>query len=391
MVCWIRTLSPSYRPYRWFVSARPSETAADTDPPGRSRGARETEPSLYNRSFAVGFASQFFLVVANTLMAHYARWVEFLGGGVSDVGWVMGVGAVLGLVLRPWMGQWINRLGARTTWAIGLALFEIGVLGNLWIHEVNLALYALRACLMMGIALVFASGLTYITQAAPPLRRTEAIGMFGAAGFVGMLAGPFLGDLILGDSGRARANFVILFAVAGTAVALAGLLLMRVRAPRLDSRSRAVRLSDFLSTARRHWPGSILLVNVAFGLCLIVPFGFLPSYIDHAQLRTSGVTPFGLFFLAYGGWGLTIRLLTRQIPDRIGRRKVLLAGMSFYTIGMFCFPLVDAANPWLLLVPGLLCRTAVPAQATHFRFPRSTHWRWSDFRRKSAVPARCCR
>ena len=86
---------------------------------------------LYDRSFALIFVCQVSFVLGNVMMAHYARWIEWLGGSVREVGWIMGAGAVAGVVLRPWMGQWINRLGARRTWALGLMIFIAGTLGNL--------------------------------------------------------------------------------------------------------------------------------------------------------------------------------------------------------------------------------------------------------------------
>ena len=61
--------------------------------------------SLYDRYFAAAIFNQACFVVANLLMAHYARWIAFLGGGVREVGWIMGVGSIAGLALRPWMGQ----------------------------------------------------------------------------------------------------------------------------------------------------------------------------------------------------------------------------------------------------------------------------------------------
>ena len=54
---------------------------------------------LYDRNFALAISSQTCFVIANTLMAHYARWIDALGGNVRQVGWIMGAGAVLGLVL----------------------------------------------------------------------------------------------------------------------------------------------------------------------------------------------------------------------------------------------------------------------------------------------------
>ena len=93
-------------------------------------------------------------------MAHYSRWIEFLGGDLSQVGMIMGVGALLGLVLRPWMAQWINRLGARVMWACGLIFFSLSALTNLFLESIDLEIFLVRSGLVMGSAIVFASGLT---------------------------------------------------------------------------------------------------------------------------------------------------------------------------------------------------------------------------------------
>jgi MFS family permease len=116
-----------------------------------------------------------------------------------------------------------------------------------------------------------------------------------------------------------------------------------------------VRLIDFMRAIRDYWPGSILWVNVAFGVCMCVPFGFLPSFVDAERLTIPGFSPIGLFFLGYAGWGLVLRVGLRRVPDRLGRRKVMLAGMSCMTLGMFAFTIVSAERSWLLVVPALIC------------------------------------
>ncbi len=180
---------------------------------------------LYDRNFALALASQTCFVIANTLMAHYARWIDFLGGSVRQVGLIMGAGAVLGVILRPWMGQWINRLGSRTMWLIGFGVFSLGSFGNLLVTDLNPTIYLLRSCLALGSAIVFASSLTYITQTAPPHRHTEAIGILGVGGFLGMLLGPALGDLML-SAERTRDNFVMLFVAAGLGCILPAFLVL---------------------------------------------------------------------------------------------------------------------------------------------------------------------
>lgn len=285
-------------------------------------------------------------------MAHYARWIEFVGGDLRQVGLVMGAGATVGLVLRPWMAQWINRLGARKMWAVGFAVFGAGSLSNLAINEVGPALYLVRSSLILGAAIVFASSLTYITQSAPETRRTEAIGIFGIGGFLGMLMGPLIGDLFLLD--RQWSNFATMFIVAALANLLPAIGLYFLRPTCSESTGSSIRLADFIATTRRYFPGLILLVDLVFGLCMAGPFVFVASFIDQAALHIPGVSTIGLFFLFYAGTGIALRLSLRQLPDRIGARKVLLGGMAAMATGMFSFALVTAPHAWLIVIPAVL-------------------------------------
>lgn len=295
-------------------------------------------------------------VLATTLTAHYARWISFLGGDVREVGWIMGSSAVASLVLRPWLGQWINLLGPRVTWALGFGIFAVGTLGNRALDDLDWRIWILRACIVLGTAFVFASSLTYVSLIAPARRRTEAIGTLGISGFLGMLSGPYLGDIILGsETTRQRGDFDALFLTAAAALALPGVLLFFLRPPPVGSRPRPVRLGEFLRTVRRHWPGTILLVNAVFGLCMAVPFGFLADYADKFRLSTPEVSGIGVFFVGYAGCGIAVRLAFRRLPDRRGRRKVLLGGLVFFGAGMLCFLAVEPAQPRWLIVPGLVC------------------------------------
>ena len=54
--------------------------SAANDPPVR----------LYGRTFVIAILSQMGFVLGNTLMAHYGRWIEHLGGDVGNVGSIMG-------------------------------------------------------------------------------------------------------------------------------------------------------------------------------------------------------------------------------------------------------------------------------------------------------------
>jgi len=323
------------------------------DPPAR----------LYDRTFVIAVLSQTGFVLGNTLMVHYARWIEYLDGGIEQVGLIMGFGAVTAVVGRPWLGQLINSLGARNTWAVGYVLFIAGAFLNLLVpdqllqHNAGLVLYLLRALMTLGAAFVFTSSLTYITNSAPAKRRTEAIGILGVGGFIGMLVGPLIGDWILGSGTvRVRGDFISFFLISGGALVIP-LLLLALLPNQPGRTTSAGGLRRFFASVRQYFPGTILIVNVAFGLCMTVPFVFLTKYVDDEHLVMENFSIIGVFFWAYAGWGMTVRVTLRRVPDQFGRRRVMLAGMLLMGIGMFFFLPLNAGQPAWIILPALLCGT----------------------------------
>ena len=310
---------------------------------------------LYGRDFFVAFICQAGFVVANTLMAHYARWITFLGGTLSDVGWIIGAGSFGGLMLRVWVGQWIDRFGAIKVWLAGSLLFAAAATGNVMLQELSLKIYFLQMSTVGGAAMIAASSLTYITQIAPAGRETEAIGILGVGGFAGMFAGPYLGDVILGSGEFTRSDFENLFYSAIGIILLSTPLLLLINRTSLPRRAEPVRGRVLRQSLRDYWPGSILLVNMSFGVALTVPLVFLARFIDDSHLQLSWMSEIGVFFLCYCVLGASIRVFFRSLPERFGRRKVLIAGVFVMACGMLSFLWVDENSAGLLAVSGLLC------------------------------------
>jgi len=301
------------------------------------------------------FVAHLSFVISNTLLTHYARWVEVLDGSVRDVGLVLGTAAIVAMLSRPFAGTYIDRLGARNTWLLGLVLFLVGLLAGIWIVQLNVWVYICRIMMLIGQGLVFTSGLTYVSQVAPRHRQTEAFAVFGSAGFVAMFLGPNLGDIILGTGPWTSANFAILFGVAGALLIVSAFCLLLVRVPPVSQSKAPAGITGFISTVRRYWPGAVLVCTLTFSMVCTIPFGFLPSYVDAVGLNGKALSGVGLFFLAYGGWGLVVRLSTRRVADQIGRRKVLISGLLLTSLGMFSFLLVNPQHAWTIFLPGLIC------------------------------------
>ncbi|MFZ9091650.1 MAG: MFS transporter [Planctomycetaceae bacterium] len=318
-------------------------------------GSQPTTPApLYDRSFCCAFLSQIGFVLANTLMAHFSRWIGFLGADLEQTGFIMGAGAVISVFSRPWIGQWIDRFGARNIWFAGYAIFAAGSLINLQLTELNWMIYLCRGLIVLGAAFVFSSSLAYISNHAPPQRRTEAIGTLGIAGFIGMVLGPFVGDLLLSGD-RSRASFDQLFLLGGGVLILPAVLLLFVTPLRNPPGQSSVNILEFARTVRKHWPGTVVLVLATFGICMNVPFVFLARFIDDSGLVLEALPEVTLFFICYSTSGITIRITARKVPDRFGRRKVLIFGTGMMGTGMLLFHAVSAQNPWTLMLPGFFC------------------------------------
>jgi len=308
----------------------------------------------FGRDFFIAFCAQFWFTIAATLWAQYSRWINFLGGDETAVGWIMGGGTALALLIRPWLAETINRLGAKRTWLSGMLLLGVTAVGNLLLDRLGVPLFLLQAASTVATAIIYAAGLTYVAEIAPAEDRTEMIGAFGVAGFAGVLIGPSLTDFVINGPTRTRVNFVWMFTGAAVVLAIAILLVSRLReAPRVRSKN-PFGVDHFVADLRRYWPGAVVWVNFLFGICMIVPFRFLSRYVDAAHLESFGL---GNFFVVYAGVGICVRLSMRDWPERWGLANTVFAAMIGYGVGLASFTMADHEHPWRLLIPAMICGT----------------------------------
>ena len=323
-----------------------------------------TPGKLYDRSFALAFICNLLFVPANTLLVHYAQWIDYLRKdepdlALIDLGYITSSGLIISFLARPWLGQMVNRFGSKNMWMVGYVFFLVGFLSNLFITDVNAFLYISRGIICLGVACVFTSSITYITVTTPADRRTEAIGVLGISGFFGFVIGPLLGDCILGTQPTAE-DFRLFFWTGSGSILTSMAILLFMPATSGNRVKGTLSLRRFLTTVKKYWPGSIIYVNAAFGLCMTVPLHLLKKFILDKELTAPvfGTVRFiTIFYIIYAGWGITIRLLVKSAPDRIGRRKVLLVGIVAMVVGYIGFCFITENRLWALIIPAFCCGT----------------------------------
>ncbi len=279
-------------------------------PPATGGGAARDRPArgplrlLWSGAFAFFFS--FYLLLPTLPL--YARQA-----GASDpaIGFIVGSFALASMVVKPWAGWASDRFGRKPVLLAGLAIF---VVASLWygVATGTLTLVLVRLVHGCGMGLFPTAASTAVTDVAPPGRRGEYLGFFGAAGNTAMAFGPIAGMAVVGYAG-----FGALFLV-GAVTASAGLLISTT-VPETLSRPRRLpfRLGATLSRAALAPAGIVLLLTITYG----VQVAFLPLFAHEQHMNPA------LFFVVFALMMATVRGRAGRLSDRLGRPPVAVTGL----------------------------------------------------------------
>jgi MFS family permease len=354
------------------VYGTPELAEAATSAPvvtGEARRVRDdAEPRLVSRPFvALAVAALAFFVAGGIVLPVASRFArgplaaDALGFGISIAAF-----SIAALLARPIVGWASDRFGRRPLLVIGSAL----TIGALLLHLVatNLAIFTLaRAGLGIGEGFFFVAALAAGSDLAPPSRRGEALSFLSLSLYMGVVVGPFVGEVALAQGGY-DAVWIVSAIIAGVALLLT--LLVPETAPgRLGARfedlpgpaggpvgdgATTKRSGARLFHPRGLLPGLFILAG-AWGMSGF--FTFLPFYADEVGLDGAGI-PLALYGLVV----ISLRVMGARLPDRIGAPRLSGAAMVVASIGLVIIGLLPTST-------GLLLGTIVYAAGIAFLFP----------------------
>ena len=312
----------------------------------------EAEAStIYTRTFWLSYLANGLAVTANALTFRFADYVAFLMGrseGTEQTsGNIVSIGVIVAVLVRLGLGQALDRYGTRLLWLFSSALFALSCGLFLLQQHVSWELYAARIIFSVGLAGMFSCSIVHVQNLVPSYRRTEVIGSLGSSGFIGMIAGPLVGDGIFRLIPAGHARFIALFGVAAvlgcTYFGLVVFLTQGEKHQRPHETPGAHRLIF------RYWPGMIVLVAMMMGIGFTVISVFLTRFATFLHLQ--GI---GTFFVGYAMAAFTFRLGTRNWGTTVaGCHRMVLIGLCGIGFGQYLFLFVSAE--WHLIVPALSC------------------------------------
>lgn len=274
---------------------------------------------LTPRFVAVGLAALAYFTGDGVLIAVLPRYVTGpLGAGTVAVGAVVGAFSVSAFFLRPLAGGMGDRWGRRPLMMAGASLFAVSVLAYP-VAPGPPTLALLRLLTGAGEALFFVGAVSAFLDLAPPERRGEAMSLASLALYVGIGAGPLLGEAALARLGFGAA-WLLAAGLAGVAAAIALRTPETRPAPVADvPRQRLVHPAGLV-------PGAVLLASI-LGMA-----GFLAFVPLHAQdLGMAGASP---VLLAFSAVVVAIRSLGAQIPDRLGAARCTRLALALSAVGL---------------------------------------------------------
>lgn len=320
----------------------PLHSASDSDvmdgPSGEGASAELPDPRAdaladraFGRHFWITYAANSCMMVAVSLLYRYADFVSYLGGKEGVLGGIVGAGMVGSLLVRLAQGKGIDTYGPRQIWLWSSALFVASCLAHLTVQSADGALiYALRILMQTALAGFYGASITYISGRAPVGRMAEVIGTLGTSGFVGMIVGSKLGDWVFGTQKVTRVQVDRMFLLAACMGCISIVLAWFATRGQLPPQRR--RRVPMFRILHRYHPGMILLVAVAMGFGLGLPATFVTAYA-----REVNIPKIAVFFGVYPFVGFVTRLAIARLPERLGIRPMILAGLANLVLGMLLF------------------------------------------------------
>jgi MFS family permease len=279
---------------------------------------RPPAPVVFSRTLLVCVGITFLVhVVTYLLNTQLPLHVLGLGGSHAQIGWLFAVSTGVAMVLRPQVGGWVDRHGARTVMLPGAGVLVATML-SLNVATSPLAIIVAMAGLGVGNALLSTAGSVVVAAESPDARRGEALSLYYVAASVGVALGP-AGGFALAEIGGVALNFAVVTALS----LLVGALILGLRAA---PASGAMTAGPVRLWSRHAVEASLALIVITTGHATV--YAFLPL---HATAQ--GLGRVAWFFPLMSGCTIACRLLLRRASDRHGRAPVLVPSLLAIAAG----------------------------------------------------------
>jgi predicted MFS family arabinose efflux permease len=270
----------------------------------QTNASQGTQPKLWTKDLVLIILVNL-CVFTNHIMSlsTFPFFIQSLGGSEAIAGICAAVFSFVAVIIRPFVGWWLDNGVRRAALVIGLLLLGLAPLGYVFVPTLSLAI-ALR--MIHGVGLSFSNSTT-ATVASDVICRprfAEGMGYFGMATALASAIAPALGlELMYGF------GFQVLYATAA-GIALLGLVLfMFIHAPKVEVPHKKLDLKTIIN--RDSLPATVTMLVFMF------TFGALENFV--ALFASENGLPSGsIYFLVMSAMLLLVRVTLGKLVDEKG-------------------------------------------------------------------------
>ena len=236
-------------------------------------------------------------------LSTFPFYIQSLGGTEAVAGICAAAFSFVAVIIRPFVGWWLDNGVRRTALVVGLVLMGLAPLGYVFVPVLSVAI-AIR--MMHGVGLSFSNSTT-ATVASDVICRprfAEGMGYFGMATALASAIAPALGLSLMEGFG-----FNALYAVAAVIAGLSLVLFAFVRAPKVDVPKKKLDLRTIIN--RDSLPATVTMLIFMF------TFGALENFV--AIFASEASLPSGsIYFLVMSAMLLLVRITLGKLVDQRG-------------------------------------------------------------------------
>lgn len=282
-----------------------------------------SRPHLWTKKFLIILSINVLIYFGwQVQMSTLPIYIKNLSNSDSIVGLCSALGSVAALIIRPFAGFAIDRIGRRTLFIIGISLMVTAALFYQWMPFLAAAL-VIRFIFGLGWGISTTSSSTMAVDIIPKERFGEGMGYFTLAQSFPLAIAPAVGLYMM-----KTINFYGITNLAAVLIFIALLICISQRNINTDKKRKL----KFVFYEKSAVKPSIFIIFVSAGLSGL--FGFASLYGS-----SKGYADVGLFFTLFAVSLLVIRPLTGKVIDRYGFNIIIFSGFAGFIISML-LPLV---------------------------------------------------
>ena len=173
-----------------------SDLSNKSDTSSSAPAPAPSAPPLWTRAFIILTLSHLLGASGYATMILLPRYLDHLGGSRADVGLIMAVANLAGLLTRPIVGWALDAAGRKNALIFGGLMTALSLAGVYLIEDVGGMAYSVRVLFGFGEGFLFTGYFALASDIIPEERRTEGLALFGVAGLLPLLVNP-LADLLV--------------------------------------------------------------------------------------------------------------------------------------------------------------------------------------------------